>query len=217
MEANMITLFRVCMAFLTVGMFQVDNLIVQGAAVILVIVVIYLDALDGIVARKLNQSSDFGALFDITGDRIVENVFWVYFAAAGLVSFWIPLIFLARGFLTDAIRAVAFRGGKTPFGKKTMMKSGLSKLLVTSRFSRALYGGMKLVAFTLLGVIIFVGSAIQAERWGLTLEHLRVLALTTSVLVYLTVTMCIIRGLPVLVDGKEVLFAKEYPKEMDRS
>ena len=32
----------------------------------------YLDAVDGAMARKTNQSSPFGTLMDITGDRIVE-------------------------------------------------------------------------------------------------------------------------------------------------
>ena len=217
MEANAITLFRICMVFVTVGLFQVDSLLVQGAAVLMVVLVLYLDALDGVVARKLNISSDFGALFDITGDRIVENVFWIYFAATGMVSFWVPMVFIARGFLTDAVRAVAFRGGKTPFGKKTMMKSPFTRFLVASRFSRGIYGGMKVVVFTLLGAIIMMRTALAAGSWGVLADAMPAIVFWTSVLVYVTVAMCIIRGLPVLSDGRKVLFQRVYPGDMDRT
>ena len=80
------------------------------------------DLLDGYIARKFKVSSEFGALFDIAGDRIVESVFWIYFTYAGMISFWIPLIIITRGFLSDNVRALAFRSGKTPFGKNTISR-----------------------------------------------------------------------------------------------
>lgn len=39
-----------------------------------------LDAVDGYVARRSHTTSVFGAVFDIAADRIIENVFWIYFA-----------------------------------------------------------------------------------------------------------------------------------------
>ena len=168
MEANMITLFRIALVFVTVGLFEFNSIWVNAIAVSMVVFVIYLDSLDGYVARKLKITSNFGALFDITGDRIVENVFWVYFSAIGMISFWMPMIVITRGFLTDTVRAVAFREGQTPFGNKTMMKSKITKFLVASRFSRAFYGGLKLTVFTLIGVLIFLNTAYNNNvNWGI--------------------------------------------------
>ena len=45
---------------------------------------------------------DKGGL-DIAADRIIENVFWIYFAVNDIIHFWMPLAILTRGFITDAI------------------------------------------------------------------------------------------------------------------
>ena len=126
MIANIITLARIVLVFVVVVLFQLNNVYTRLFATLMVVVVISLDSLDGYVARKMNVASDFGALFDITGDRIIENVFWIYFAVAGFIGYWVPLIIISRSFIVDAVRAVAFRKGKTAFGKQTMMKSALT-------------------------------------------------------------------------------------------
>ena len=123
MQANLVTLVRSLMVFLVIGLYGV-NTVACGIALVLTIVVLYMDALDGIVTRRIGISSDVGALFDITGDRIVENVFWVYFAAIGAVSFWAATIVIARSFFVDWLRAMAFADrGETPFGDKTSPRS----------------------------------------------------------------------------------------------
>ena len=212
MEANIITLGRIMLVFITVAMFQIDSVYVHAAGTFLIAFVIYLDQLDGYVARKLNVASDFGALFDIVGDRIVESIFWIYFAAQGMISFWAPMIIITRGFLADSVRAQAFKQGKTPFGEKTMMKSPTTKFLVASRFSRGFYGGLKAVLFTFLGLSIFMASAEAAWHWSYPPGFWGWMHIAEDILVYMTVIMCIIRGLPVLWDGKAVLFEKVYPR-----
>jgi len=181
----------------------------------MVIFVIYLDSLDGYVARKFKVASEFGALFDIVGDRIVESVFWIYFTYTGMVSFWIPIIVITRGFLADNVRAVSLRSGKTPFGKNTMMKSGFTKFLVASRFSRGFYGVTKAILFTYLGFLIFLNTGIEKSKLPLNTEFINTLYLFKDILVYITLFMCIVRGLPVLWDGKEILFSKIYPKTIN--
>ena len=126
MLPNLITLVRVVLVFLAVSLYG-RGFASAVAAVALTVVIIWMDALDGWVARRTGQTSDMGALVDITGDRIVENVFWIYFACVGLVSFWVPVVVITRGFLTDSVRTLQFEQGKTPFGDKTMMRSGWSR------------------------------------------------------------------------------------------
>ena len=135
MQANLVTLIRIFLVFLVIGLYKV-NTIACGVAVLLTIATLYMDALDGIIARRLGIESDLGAMFDIAGDRIVENVCWVYFASIGMVSFWAATIVIARSFLIDWLRTLAFvEAGKTPFGSKTMMRSRWAKGIVNSRFS----------------------------------------------------------------------------------
>jgi len=213
MTANIITLSRVGLVFVAILLFGM-GFYFQLAAFILTIIIIYMDALDGYVARKLGTASDLGALLDITGDRIVENVYWIYFTAAGMVSFWVPVIVIARGFLTDSMRSIAFAEGKTAFGEKTMMKPGVTQFLVASRFSRGLYGVSKAVIFCYLGALIALRGAIDRFAMSLSQDLLFTLNLSGQIIVYTVLAMCVIRGLPVLWDGRNYLLEKRYPKSV---
>jgi CDP-diacylglycerol--glycerol-3-phosphate 3-phosphatidyltransferase len=214
MSANIITLTRVMLAIVTLVMFQKDFYI-RAAALLLMIIVFYMDSLDGYVARKLGIASDFGALFDITGDRIVEHVYWIYFTALGMVSFWVPIIFISRSFLVDAVRSLAFsREGKTPFGEKSMMRSSFTLFLTSGRFMRSLYGFMKLLTFVLLAFVL----VLEVDP-GLIGKHLSAsfqgnFKIFTAVCIWITTALCIIRGIPVLWDGRYYLFDKYFPRDL---
>jgi CDP-diacylglycerol--glycerol-3-phosphate 3-phosphatidyltransferase len=214
MAANVITLIRILLVFVVVVLFQM-GFYHRCIAVILTILVLYLDSLDGYVARKLSCASDFGALFDITGDRIVEHIYLIYYAAVGVVSFWVPMIFITRSFLVDTLRNVAYaKTGKTPFGEKTMMTSSITRFLTGSRFMRGLYGAMKVILFVVLGVVI----AYKADNPRFLPVSLfapnSLFMFFTQLLVWITVVLNIIRGLPVLYDGREYLFDKSMPREL---
>lgn len=212
MLPNWITLFRVFLVFLNVWLYG-QGVTAAIAAVFLTIVVIWMDALDGWVARRTGQATDMGAIFDITGDRIVENVFWIYFASAGLITFWVPVVVITRGFLTDTVRTLQFEAGKTPFGDKTMMRSSWSRFLVAGRFMRGLYGGVKAAAFCLLGILIVLRGAVEDGRAGAWILSLA--SFLTGLVVALTVLLCIVRGLPVLWDGRELLLRRMVPRPPD--
>ena len=194
MIANLITLFRLILVFVVISLFE-KHVYLDILLVALIGLILFLDAVDGYVARKLNQTSDFGALFDIVGDRIVECIFWVYFAVVGLIPIWIPVIVIARGFFTDGLRSAAFAQGKTAFGENTMMTSRWTRALTSSRMSRSVYGIAKTIAF------IYLGGLIAFKNSGIYPELVIGLELTGVILSAVTVAMCLIRGLPVIIDG----------------
>ena len=198
MIPNLITIGRLILVFVVVALFQksvyLDLLMVGLTAVILA-----LDAVDGYVARKFKMTSDFGALFDIVGDRIVENVYWIYFAVVGLIPFWLPMTVLARGFITDALRSAAFAQGKTPFGEKTMMRSEWTRLLTSSRASRSIYGTSKTLTFIYLGGVLTLKSV--AASYNIPAEFIAGFEIAGVVIATINVVMCIVRGIPVVVDG----------------
>lgn len=214
MTANAITIGRVLLAFLTIGFYQI-NFYFATAAFFLTILVIYLDALDGVIARKLNLASDFGALLDIAGDRIVENVYWIYFSAIGMVTFWVPMIVIARSFMVDTVRSVAFAEGKTPFGEKTMMKSPWAKALTSSRWSRAIYGVSKVIVFCYLGALLALHKGMAEGLFSIPHRLDVLFGVIGQLIVYLVVVMCVVRGIPVLWDGREYLLSKRYPRKFD--
>ena len=214
MAANIITLGRIILVFGVVLLFQA-GFYLRWLAVALTILVIYLDSLDGYVARKLGVASDFGALFDITGDRIVEHIYLIFFTAMGVLNFWVPIIFVTRSFLVDTLRSVAYtREGKTPFGENTMMKSPITRFLTASRFSRAVYGVAKVVVFVLLGAILAFQEGFREGIQWIPRNWFNNLVLVTEVLVWIMVTFNLIRGIPVLIDGRFYLFDKYFPRSL---
>lgn len=201
MLANIITLVRVVIAFISVGLFG-HGLYANIAALILLVLAIALDAVDGWVARRFGCTSDIGAAFDIAADRIIENLYWIYFATVGLVSFWIPAIVIARGCLTDFLRAMAFTQGQTAFGEKTMMQSWWGKLLVGSRASRASYGIVKCGAFLLLGLWRTLSSVPGFPVDKMILDWLgQFLPVAALALAIAAVVLCVVRGVPVIIEG----------------
>lgn len=203
MSPNLITLVRVFLAFISIALFRAGSY-ASLAALVLLVVTLALDAVDGYVARRNGQTSDVGAAFDIAADRIVECVFWIYFAAAGLVSFWIPVIVIARGGFTDFLRMIAFTQGQTAFGEKTMMQSWWGRLLVGSRASRAAYGIVKFAAFFALGLWL---TLVNSPRWQAMLSAAIDQGLMSGVrvgaiaLAISAVVFCVARGVPVIIEG----------------
>jgi CDP-diacylglycerol--glycerol-3-phosphate 3-phosphatidyltransferase len=214
MAANIITLGRIVMVFFVIIMFQA-GLYIRLLAVALTIFIIYLDSLDGYVARKLGVASEFGALFDITGDRIVEHIYLIFYTAMGLINLWIPIIFITRSFLVDTLRSVAYsREGKTPFGDKTMMKSKFTQFLTASRFSRGIYGASKVISFVFLGLILAFDKAFEANMEWISSYWFNNLIMMTNILVWIMVIFNLIRGIPVLIDGRFYLFDKYLPRSL---
>lgn len=214
MAANLITLARILLAFVVIILLQ-HSFYLRVAAVALTVAVIYLDSLDGYVARKLGVASDFGALFDITGDRIVEHIFWIFFSAMGLVSFWVPIVFVSRSFLVDTVRSVAFiKEGKTPFGEKSMMRSALTRFLTASPWSRSTYAIGKALVFVLLGVILCFQAGFDIIIQWLPPHYFENLMFLTNLMVWVVLAMNLLRGVPVLLDGRYYLFEKSFPREL---
>jgi len=123
MTPNRVTLARVIAAFAAVALFDLGAHAVASdlAAVLLTIVAIALDGVDGYLARTRGMATAFGAQLDILGDRVVENLFFTCFAVTGLISLWVPVLFFVRGTLTDFLRGLAARAGRTGFGRNSML------------------------------------------------------------------------------------------------
>lgn len=191
--ANLITLSRLLLLFVLVIIAYQAPPVLQLVNVPLLGVIFFMDAFDGFIARLRNETSQFGALFDIAADRIVENVLWVVVADLDLVPVWVAILFITRSFLVDTIRSYGASRGQTPFG---MMESRLGKLLVSGKTLRLLYGIAKAVTFGYL-LLIHPLPSLAPGLYAATRPELEGLK---SLLVYTTVFLCILRALPVILE-----------------
>lgn len=214
MTPNQVTAIRVVMAFAGVTVFWRFDAsgtlsIWAGAAGLgLIIAAIALDGVDGWLARRKNLATPLGGQIDILGDRIVENLFFTFFAVTGLVSLWVPVVFFVRGLLTDFLRGVAERAHRTAgdasaFRLNWMLESAWGRALVASRASRAAYGALKCVCFCALAAeLTFVRASIESLA---ALPWRFAFAVSTQALVGLTVGFCLLRASPVFWEARATL------------
>lgn len=72
----------------------------------------YTDHLDGKLARKNNQITDFGKFMDPLADKILVISALVCFVSLGLCDVWLVLLIIAREFMVTSVRLVAAGKGK---------------------------------------------------------------------------------------------------------
>ena len=189
--ANTITLARLPLLLVLVAILFIPSFGLRLLGLGLLIVLYLMDWFDGYVARLRNEVTELGAVLDIALDRAVENILWISFMYLGLVPLWVPIVFLIRSFVVDGIRVAVLTRGKSGFG---MMHSPLGRFLVASRFMRAFYGLTKAVVFCQL----YLTHALALNDPGV-LARLHPL---NKGLILLAVALCVIRGVPVILDGR---------------
>jgi phosphatidylglycerophosphate synthase len=197
---NKVTFLRVVVGFAAVCLFG------RGAwanltAIVLTVATIALDALDGHIARKKKMATPVGAQLDILGDRMIENVYFTYFAVVGMVSLWLPVLFFARGAATDFLRGLALKAGHSGWGANAMLQTWWGRALVASRWSRGLYATMKCLCFCYLGLELALTRGPVALVGELAVETHVMIRLGAHALTWITAAFCLVRGLPVLVEG----------------
>ncbi|MBU0513886.1 MAG: CDP-alcohol phosphatidyltransferase family protein [Proteobacteria bacterium] len=195
--ANAITLARLPLLFLIVGLLYSGSPVVYFICFWLIIVLVLMDWFDGYVARMRDEVSDLGSILDIALDRVVENVFWLVFFDLNLVPVWVPLVFLSRSFIIDSMRSFVLQRGMSAFG---MMHTRAGRFLVASRFMRATYGVAKVSAWCGLALGMALSKWLPPDSiWFILVDT------ATRGLVYVSVGMCLARGLPVLWDVRAYL------------
>jgi CDP-diacylglycerol--glycerol-3-phosphate 3-phosphatidyltransferase len=186
------------MAFAAVALFG-HNFWMDLGALALTVAAIGLDALDGYLARRRKLATPLGAQLDILGDRVVENLFFTFFAVTGLVSLWIPVLFFVRGALTDFLRGLAARTGRSGFGRNSMLESWWAKMLVASRTSRAAYATLKCICFCTLGLQL---TFLHVSSFDPVARSAGWILWTAQALVATTAAFCLVRAVPVIWEGR---------------
>jgi len=117
-----------------------------------------------------------------------------------MVSLWLPILFFARGAATDFLRGLAMKAGRSGWGANAMLETWWGRTLVASRWSRGLYAAMKCLCFCYLGLEL---ALTRGRAWmsGLDGDASATIRMGAQVLTWLTAAFCLVRGLPVFVEG----------------
>ena len=108
-NASKITLIRIALipAFMA-ALLMGENIV----ALVIFIVASVTDFVDGYVARKYNQVSDFGKFLDPLADKLLVFSAMLIFLEWGRMPSWAIMIVLTREFAVTGLRLVAVGGGQ---------------------------------------------------------------------------------------------------------
>jgi CDP-diacylglycerol--glycerol-3-phosphate 3-phosphatidyltransferase len=127
------------------------------------------DLLDGKVARKRNETSDFGKLFDPFADVLVRITYFLCFVIDGILPVILLLVVLYREFSILFVRIL-------------MMKKGIAM--------GARWGGkIKAVAYMIAGAVALLASS--AERLGLDSRFYTWFRLGSIILFFISVVLAL--------------------------
>lgn len=194
--ANIITLSRFPLLLLYVLLIYLGDATAHFWCVPLIILIVFMDTVDGYIARKFGETSLLGSALDIAADRTVELVMWIIFAGLGLTSIAVPLIVATRDISVDAVRAVGMSKGLAPFEQ---VKHPISRFLIATPIMRTGYAVAKIIAFVMLTLTLAyqtTGSQIAVQ-----------LRFASQFFIWIAVALCLLRGIPVLVEGYKLLAA----------
>ena len=96
------------------------NYIIAG---VIFIIASLTDFLDGYLARKNNQVTDLGKMLDAIADKVLVSPVLIVLAANGFIPTVIPVIYITRDIVVDAIKMQAASKGKV----QAAIKSGKYK------------------------------------------------------------------------------------------
>ncbi len=188
--ANIITLLRFPLLFLYIGLINSKNPTIIFWCVPFIVLITLMDTFDGLIARARGEVSLLGSALDIAVDRAFEIILWVTYTYFGLISLVIPIISVARGTLTDAIRSVGMSSGEAAFDQ---VKHPISRFVVSSRFMRNIYGTIKGSSFALLTLSLgLITMDHPSQEWVLK---------TAQIFSWTAITLTVIRGFPVIAES----------------
>jgi phosphatidylglycerophosphate synthase len=193
MLANWITLSRLPLLLITMLALYLGSPPVRLAGVALLFLGLMLDTIDGLVARKTGRTSLLGSVLDIAADRTYELVLWFCFADLRMIPMAIPVIVVTRTTLTDAFRSVGVGQGTPPFAQH---RSRLARFVVASSAMRIGYSVGKVATFCGLALAWAIAGVPAGTSLGSAAAPVMG---ALQVVAWTTVTICVVRGLPVII------------------
>ena len=134
---NLITMARIPLIFVIGVLFYAPFVGAKTLAFILYVVTGVTDWLDGWVARKYHQISDFGKLMDALSDKIFVVSMFILLVGKGLVPNWgifCILLIICREFFITGLRVMLAKNGTVMAAEKSGKVKTILQVVFTGAF-----------------------------------------------------------------------------------
>ena len=161
---NQITVARIAFVPLLMFLILYESAIARIAAMVLFFLAAVSDAVDGYIARSLNQTSIFGKFADPIADKLLVAGALIALVQLGELSAWPVMVIIAREFLVTGLRILAISYGEAIgarfLGKaKTISHVGLVLvLLIDHSFALGVGGDIAKTAILALALALSIIS-----------------------------------------------------------
>lgn len=146
------------------------------------------DAIDGNLARKNSEITNFGKFLDPIADKVLTTAALLAFMAMGLCNIWIVMLVLTREFAIASIRMIAAAGGVViPANKWGKIKT------------------VSQMTFTILIMLLGEAYYILADFNAALLARLPELSLISNGLLWITAVLTVISGVIYIKDSIKII------------
>lgn len=152
---NRLTLSRLVLTFVLMGFLFAHGLTAKIIAFVLFLAACLTDFLDGWVARRRGETTDFGKIMDPVADKILVLGVFIAFVEMQLIPAWMVIIVAVREFLITGIRLFAVRRGTVLAAESAGKHKTVSQMAAI---------------FFLLIFLIFRESALRQMFWNERVE-----------------------------------------------
>jgi len=116
---NMLSLVRALLGLPIVALVTYGGAEAWLAAIAVMALAEISDALDGILARRTGQVSDFGKVIDPMADSLYRALVFLAFLAVGWMSVWLVAVIFARDIIVAYVRTLSQQIGVTMSARRS--------------------------------------------------------------------------------------------------
>ncbi len=185
---NKLTILRIVLTLGFILFLFLGGMTSKIIALVIFLLASLTDALDGFLAKRSNQVTDFGKIMDPVADKILVLSAFLAFVGLGLVPWWTVIVIILREIAVTALRGLALTRGKVissdPSGKhKTVWQI--------------------FIIFVILLFLIFDEGGTRSFRfWSASIRDIYMDAI--FILMCVTVLITLISGFSYFIKNKEV-------------
>lgn len=185
---NKLTISRIALTFVFMLFLFSHGLLAKVLALITFLIASFTDFLDGFIAKKTNQITDFGKLLDPIADKILVLAAFLAFVEMELIPAWMVVIIIFREIAITGLRVLALTKNKIIQSDDAGKHKTVSQVFAI---------------FVILLFLIFREAGIKIFKfWDSNTEIIYKEAI--FVLMFVTVVLTLISGMSYLVRNKDI-------------